>query len=467
MLSGAEYTASLADGRSIWVLGEGAVEDLTKHPATAAMTSYYASWYDEFAGSNFRDVAFHWPRSVEDLRRIGQAVRKTTFATAGNVTHSPLYGGLIALGLVEAVSSIVTEERARAARAYRDELARTGRFLVYTSGAPPATDRFRGPTEKMGARVVKETSAGLVVDGVVGLHTASAFAHDVLVLAASSSEPSEMAWFAVSMGTPGVRIITRPPAAHHVRTFVAPLSSRFDELDAALLLEEAVIPWERVFARGPECPKARATDSLVSWLLWHQQIGWLARAEFTLGLAVALMRAQGMPRTPSAFQAMIDLVADVQTMRTCLAAAELEPETTALGYALPRRTHLAPAALHTFRARKQMAEILRTFCGSQALLAPTDLEFLDPVLGPKLEGLYAGPGLAPRQRAALLHAAWDHISSALDAREHSYELFGNGGKAVWQLRLERWFAEQDKLADEVLDVLDLRAETTTKSGPRG
>ena len=36
MRTGAEYREALHDGRRVWVLGEGLIEDVTVHPATRA-----------------------------------------------------------------------------------------------------------------------------------------------------------------------------------------------------------------------------------------------------------------------------------------------------------------------------------------------------------------------------------------------------------------------------------------------
>ena len=37
MRTGADYRESLHDGRRVFILGEGPVEDVTTHPATRAM----------------------------------------------------------------------------------------------------------------------------------------------------------------------------------------------------------------------------------------------------------------------------------------------------------------------------------------------------------------------------------------------------------------------------------------------
>src|SRR5258708_29081976 len=46
MRTGADYRKSLRDGRRIWVLGEGLIDDVTTHPATRAMVDEYVAWYD-------------------------------------------------------------------------------------------------------------------------------------------------------------------------------------------------------------------------------------------------------------------------------------------------------------------------------------------------------------------------------------------------------------------------------------
>lgn len=46
MRTGAEYLESLHDGRKVWVMGEGRVDDMTTRPATSAVVQQYVAWYD-------------------------------------------------------------------------------------------------------------------------------------------------------------------------------------------------------------------------------------------------------------------------------------------------------------------------------------------------------------------------------------------------------------------------------------
>src|SRR5579864_2426699 len=44
--SGQDYRAALRDGRRVWVVGEGLIEDVTSHSATRGMVDEYVAWYD-------------------------------------------------------------------------------------------------------------------------------------------------------------------------------------------------------------------------------------------------------------------------------------------------------------------------------------------------------------------------------------------------------------------------------------
>jgi aromatic ring hydroxylase len=145
MRTGADYRESLRDGRRVWILGEGLVDDVTTHPATQPMVDEYVAWYDRHFDPKWQDtvlappdeggvrrpVSYLVPRSADDLRRMGRCFSATTFPSAGNITHTPAYGHLIALGVLHAVGlGKAQPEQVANAEAYRAEIARTGRFLT-------------------------------------------------------------------------------------------------------------------------------------------------------------------------------------------------------------------------------------------------------------------------------------------------------------------------------------------------
>src|SRR5215470_2897616 len=195
MRTGAEYREALRDGRKVWVMGEGLIEDVTVHPATRAMVDEYAIWHDRHFDAEWQDVvlappdaeggrtpwAFVLPTSAEHLRGMGRCYSATTFPTAGNITHTPAYGHLIALGIFDAVlQRKVSPTHIAHAAAYREMIARTGRFLTFSAGAATIGYRLReDPTQRNALRIVRETDGGVILDGKIGMHTSPVYAEDI------------------------------------------------------------------------------------------------------------------------------------------------------------------------------------------------------------------------------------------------------------------------------------------------
>ena len=155
MRTGADYRKSLRDGRRVFILGEGLVEDVTTHPATRAMVEEYVAWYDRHVDPAWQDTLFGAGGAASTIScrappttssRMGKCFSATTFLSAGNITHTPAYGHLIALGVLHAVGlRKASPEQVANAEAYRAEIARTGRFLTFAAGA--ATDRLPAARE--------------------------------------------------------------------------------------------------------------------------------------------------------------------------------------------------------------------------------------------------------------------------------------------------------------------------------
>jgi aromatic ring hydroxylase len=466
MRTGAEYRQSLRDGRRLWVIGEGAVDDVTTHPTTRAMVDEYVAWYDLHLDPAWDDTAFApadaagrripWaytvPRRAEDLTGLGRFISATTFQSAGNITHTPCYGHLIALGLLASLQEFgAAAAEIAAADRYRRQIAETGRFLTFCGGGPTIGHRLRAdPDARAALRIVRETDAGFVISGKIGMHTSPAYAEDVYVGSVSGLRTGDRhLTFIVGVATPGVTTVCRKAAARHPNPFASPLSSRFDELDGQMWFDEVFIPFEHVFPLGP------SPEPVVRWLIWHHLYGWLAKAEFTLGLGLALSHAMGLQTHAPTIEYLIDLVAPVQTVRSCLVACERDPRFSPDGYCVPNHAHLAAGGLAMLQARPRIAEILRILPGSSLVVAPSDHDLAAPEMAAGFEAAFGGGGYTARQRAALLQMAWDHVSSALDGRESAFELHASGGVPAWRGRLRRSFERYNELANDVLRAVDL------------
>ena len=471
MRTGADYKESLRDGRDVWVVGEGAVADVTTHPSTSAMVNEYVAWYDRHFDADWQDIlltqpdgnghrhplALTPPKTSADLRCLGKAISAVHFVTGGNVTHTPGYGALIALGLLNVLRRLDnSSEDIQKAEAYLESLAESGRFLTFAGGGPLIGTRLREDESKRAAlRLVNETAEGIVVTGKIQMHTSTPFAEDLLITSRDELPPDSgrHLWFIVPVNAPGLRVVSRRIAARHENPFLSPLSSRFDELDSMVWMEDVFVPRSRVFTGEPLSRNRR--HSLVCWLLWHHSYGWLAKAELTLGLALALAEVMGLKHNPQTIEQLVELTVNVQTTRTCMTAAELDPETTESGHALPNQLHVASAGVNTLRVRQRMGEILRALPGSSLVNAPADTDFADPKMAAELEDAFGGGGYTAMQRAALLQLAWDQVSSGLDGREAVFELHASGGLEAWRRRLASWFERYNELANGVQDFIQV------------
>jgi 4-hydroxyphenylacetate 3-monooxygenase len=163
----------------------------------------------------------------------------------------------------------------------------------------------------------------------------------------------------------------------------------------------------------------------------------------------------GLKEHEQTVEYLVDLIIDVQTVRTCLAAAERDPSFTPAGYCVANHLHLMPGGLAIVKARQRMAELLRIIPGSSLVVAPSDHDLAAPELALGLEESFGGGGYSALQRSALLQMAWDHVSSALDGRESAFELHASGGVPAWRGRLRQRFPSYNDLANAVLRAIDM------------
>jgi aromatic ring hydroxylase len=230
--------------------------------------------------------------------------------------------------------------------AYRDMIAGNGRFLTFCGGPPVIGQRMQSdPADRVSVKRVSENDKGMVLRGRLGMHTSPAYAEDIWVGTLTGlTIDGHPVGFIVPVNAPGVTILCRKVATRDRDPCRSPLSARYDELDGQIWLDNVFIPWERVFAVDPE------PEAIPRWLRWHHLRGWLAKAEFTLGLALALTDAMGLKQNEATVGYLVDLIAEVQIVRSCIIAAEHDPQFTPTGYCVPNHAHLAAGGIALFKA---------------------------------------------------------------------------------------------------------------------
>ena len=101
--------------------------------------------------------------------------------------------------------------------------------------------------------------------------------------------------FAIPIATKGLKLICRDSYDTGQSNFDAPLSSRYEEMDAVVIFENVLVPWERIFMYGePElCNPAFSETNAVVHMMHQVACGKLAKSEFMVGLMCSIARASG------------------------------------------------------------------------------------------------------------------------------------------------------------------------------
>jgi aromatic ring hydroxylase len=466
MRTGAEFREARRDGRQVWLLGER-IADVTRHPATAPVVDALAQWYDWHLDPAWQDavltppdadgarrpIAFELPKTPEDIRALGESTRALSFPHAGYLTHTPGYGAVIFMAVMDTVCSFGPPDRAAAARAYWDWLAREQIHLV-APFATPSTDRGRAPAEQLMPRVVKETDGGVAISGSLGMGTSMCYADVAFIgVLRPAALPEQAIWCAVPANAPGVKILARKPSARVEDPFLYPLSTRYDELDCGIRLDEVFVPWEHVFLYRDTDFFNRLGYRNLDWLQFFHLARILAWAEFSLGLALAVTELQTTAAAPESIDAITDLIFQTETMRTALRAAAADAEYSPIGTAMPGQMHVTVGMAYALRQRAEMAHTVRLIGGHQAMITPALEDLASEEVAAAFAPSYESDGVSARQRAALLHLLADHTSSALEGREIAFEGLATGGYRTWRMKARMQFKRQAELMNGALAAL--------------
>ena len=313
--TGAEYRASIRDGRFVSINGER-VHDVTTHPmfkpvvdirariydmahdaATREVMSYEADGETHAIGNKLPYTEADWwaKRRATDtvLEEIGGIVTRVGDETVGEMWS--LYDGQDVLNQVDPQFS-------RNIAAAIDRVIHRDPFHV-SANTDPKGDRSKPPQQQdpdMLLHLVRETDAGIVVRGAK-FETAAAYANQAF------TKPTIANWgdaaysdyalgFICDLGSPGLKFICRTGFAGRAPAADYPLASRFDEVDTLVVFDDVLVPWDNVlFYRHTKAAQfIRATLHRYSAFAFVQRT--LKFADMMIGAALFNARQTGLDK---------------------------------------------------------------------------------------------------------------------------------------------------------------------------
>jgi 4-hydroxyphenylacetate 3-monooxygenase len=274
-----DFLESLRDGREVWIFGEK-VADVTAHPAfrnsTRSLARLYGAMHDDSrkdrllvptdtGNGGMTHAFFRTARSHDDLRRGREAIKCWQELVYGWMGRTPDYKAALITG-IGANPDYFGEYADNVRNWYRK--GQEGVLHMAHAIVNPPVDRSRPVDEvtDVYVHVEQETDAGLIISGAKVVATGAPQTQYVFV--GHSGGPVRSKAFALSfiapISAPGTKLICRQSYEHGAAVngspWDYPLSSRFDENDAVLIFDRALIPWENVIIYDVDMLNAHYDD---------------------------------------------------------------------------------------------------------------------------------------------------------------------------------------------------------------
>ena len=460
--TGAEYLRSLDDGRAVYVDGER-VRNVATHPAFAEAARSAARLYDIAADPANRERmtytsptsggpvlrAFQIPHSHADLKAKRLAAEMWSEASFGLMGRTPdhVAGFFAGYAAAPEVFAAGGKQYAENVVNFYEHIRENHLWATYAI-VPPQIDRSKlahqqsDPT--LYAGVVKETDGGIIVSGAQQLATAGVYSDYLYLSCIHPLQPGDENYaigVAMPMNAEGLRLYPRRPfALQATNTFDYPLTSRFDESDCFVVLDNVFIPWEHVFIyRNIEvCRDQWWKTPSHSYGNLQAQARYATKLRFMIGLAKRMNELTGNDGVPPVQVMMGELAALVSTVETMLEAQETRATIDDKGVVWPCKATLYAVMALQSENNPRMIEIIRELTGAAMISMPSSVKDLDsPETADDMARYMASGKAGARERIALMRMAWDFIGSEFGNRHQQYEKFYGGASFIVKQNMYR------------------------------
>ena len=441
--NGDEYRDSIRDGREVWMDGEK-VKDLPTHPMFKPIVDIRARIYDmqhdpqtseimtySENGQPFA-IGLKLPRTLKDWQDKRVATDKVMDDVGGVVTRvgDETVGEMWSLYDGQDVLNEVDPQFSENIRHHIDRVIAQDPFHV-SANTDPKGDRSKAPQDQdpdMLLHVVKETDKGVIVRGAK-YETAAPYANQAFTKPTianwGNAELSDYAvGFICDLGSPGIRMICRTGFAGRAPEDDYPLANKFDEVDALVVFDNVLIPWENLlFYRHTRAATfIRSTLHRYSAFAFVQRI--LRMADLMIGAALFNVRQTGLDKQPAVQEKLAQLAVYREGINAHLTAAIATAMKSPGGLLMPNPSLLYSGRVHACTQLPAMAHIARELCGGQICVTPDNSSFQHPEIGKWMNKFYSiNDDWVAEDRRKLLAFARDLLNSDYAGHRLTFQLF--------------------------------------------
>lgn len=445
--TGEEYLASLRDGRTVYFAGER-VEDVTTHPAFQQAAQSVARLYDalhdpqsketlcwntDTGNDGYTHKFFRFARSPEELVEQRDAIAAWARMTYGWMGRTADYKA--AFGDTLGANPEYYDQFSDNARTWYKRIQESCLYLNHAIVNPPI-DRHKSSdaVKDVYVHVTKESDAGIWVNGAKVVATNSALTHYNFIGQTATQELGDDLDFALLFITPmnaeGVKLISRSSyeknALDTASAFDYPLSSRFDENDAILILDNVFIPWQDVLIYRDKEKLARWGFEAGFGRLYPLQActRFAVKLDFLAGLLEQALECTGSVSFRGVAADLGEVVAWRNLFWSITDSMCLSAEPWKAGAYLPQAETAFNYRTFAPMAYAKIMQVIQTTAASGLIYLPGNHNDLkNPELDDYLARYCRGSnGIDHIQRIKTMKLLWDAVGSEFGGRHELYEL---------------------------------------------
>ena len=270
------------------------------------------------------------------------------------------------------------------------------------------------------------------------------FSDAVYISCIHPMQPGDEAYaFAVAVpaNAPGLKIYPRRSYASGITgSFDYPLSSRFDEADALIVLDDVFVPWENVFCyRNLQlCRDQWWRTPSHSYGNHQAQVRYGVKLRFLMGLTKRLCEITGIDPMPPVQIQLGEMAAFATIVDSMVKAQETQATVDAEGVVWPSKQALYSVMSLQSEINPRLLDIVRDLAGGSMIMLPSSVrDFQSPETAADIERYIASPGFPARERVAILKLVWDLIGTEFAGRHEQYEKFYGGASFLVKQNMAR------------------------------
>jgi aromatic ring hydroxylase len=447
--SAQQYLESLRDGREVWLNGES-IDDVTRHPSLKRCAYSFSQTYDiqklpqnidnftyETSDGDRRNICYKLPRTVDDLERMAKLCEELQLMSGGvlfRTPHSNFYSLFPQHYNLRPLFAKYNARYAENIENYYEFFAKND-LMVAGGFTSPKGNREKPPhlqdDPDINLRILEKNKDGIIVKGAKLLSTAAPFANEIYVTTPDflgEKDKDYALCFTLPANAKGVKLLCRQPLWMSDNEFDYPLSSRFDEMDATIILDHVFVPWDRVFYAGEHELSNVFLSTFNPWgaLVY---LTWCAvRAELLVGSGRMATDSSGTTSFPQVKEKLADVAIYASALRAFVTAGMKTPITTDSGLVAPNPEFVAMGKAFVRNNYHAVVDQLYEIVAGFTIVAPTYNELQSEETGEYYKKYFRAKNDAV-SRTSTYRLIKELIGSTYGDRLELFQMFSEGSPA--------------------------------------